>query len=130
MLPLAAVTPPEWTLFVIGLASIGGPPALIAWRRGRNAAGWSLLGILVACVAIAAFPKGVQSSPLVVIPALALTPTALFLLPKGARARKPKPADPQDWSSAAPLERSFGRDSAPENEERSDARSDDRRTPR
>jgi hypothetical protein len=95
-------------LFAIGLVGMGGPAALVAYLRGRNAVGWFFLGLLLEGVVIGVLPAGLRASTLVMLLALLLAPTLLLLLPNRRRARKH--VEPQDWSSAAVVGRDPGRE--------------------
>jgi len=92
---------PEAVLFAIGLSVMGGPPAIIAYLRGRNPLGWFFLGALVATVVIMLFPEELRAKGISVIPAIVLVPILLFLLPRRGQRKPRRQVEPEDWSSTA-----------------------------
>ena len=100
----------EPVLLAVGFAAMGGPPAAVAYLRGRSAVGWFFLGVLIAGVVFALFPTGLRRSSVAVLPALLVAPILLLLLPRRGRKRARKHVEPQDWSSTAAIGRDPGRE--------------------
>jgi hypothetical protein len=101
VLALASKNIPEAVLFVIGLSIMGGPPAIIAYLRGRTPVGWFLLGTLIAALVIMLFPEQLRAKGISVIPAIILAPILLLLLPRRGQRKPRRQLEPEDWSSTA-----------------------------
>ena len=112
MLAPAASHVSEGMLFVIGVALMGGPAAIVAHFRGRSRVGWFFLGLLASVLVVALFPKSLPAARFVAMPAISVAPIALFLLPRGGQRKPKRRVEREDWSSSALEVRTTSRDPA------------------